>query len=94
MASTSLDQDIIVKIGYRYVIQFLKFSHWTFSSHDTWSIAMLDGYSNGLEEKGFGTPFTNDIADFVPEIFEELDRNSMKGKTRYTFFYLSVKMCF
>ena len=34
---------------------------------------MLDGYSNGLEEKGFGMSFTIDIADFVPKIFEELD---------------------
>ena len=34
---------------------------------------MLDGYSNGLEEKGFGMSFTIDIADFVTKIFEELD---------------------
>ena len=36
-------------------------------------IATLNSYSNGFEEKGFGTPFAIDVADFVPKIFEELD---------------------
>ena len=33
----------------------------------------LDGYSNGLKEKRFGMPFTIDVADFVPQIFKELN---------------------
>ena len=56
-------------------MQFLKFSLWTCSSYLTGSITTLDGYSNGLEEKGFGMPFIIDIADFVPKIIKEL--NSM-----------------
>ena len=40
------------------MVILLKFSHWTCSSHGTWSIATLDGYSNGLKEKEFGTSFT------------------------------------
>ena len=34
---------------------------------------MLNGYSDWLEEEGFGTSFAVDIADFVTKIFEELD---------------------
>ena len=34
---------------------------------------MKDGYSNELEEKGFGTPFAIEVTDFVPKIFKELD---------------------
>ena len=36
-------------------------------------IATLNSYSNGFEEKGFGTPFAIDVADFVPKVFKELD---------------------
>ena len=42
------------------------------NSHDTQSIALLDGYSYRLEEKKFGTSFTIDFADLVPQIFKEL----------------------
>ena len=34
---------------------------------------MKDGYSNELEEKGFGTPFAIEVTDFVPKIFKESD---------------------
>ena len=34
------------------------------------SLSYPDGYSYGLKEKRFGTPFTIDVADFVPKIFK------------------------
>ena len=48
-----------------------KFSHWSHCSHDSWSIALLDGYSDGQEEKGFGMLITIDVVDFVPQIFKD-----------------------
>ena len=63
----------IDKVEFLQVIQFFTFSNWSSCTHETWSIASLDGYSYRLEEERFGAPFTIDFADFVPQIFKELN---------------------
>ena len=46
-------------------LQFLQFSPWLSCSHDTWSFASLDGYSNGLKEKRFGMSVTQGLDGYA-----------------------------
>ena len=55
------------------------------------SLSYPDGYSYGLKEKRFGTPFKIDVADFVPKIFKELDRKGPRVSTPIGMKWKSVR---